>query len=99
MMASAISERIGLPVISTSLIRRKDTERHRAGMDATERMHSMENVFRVRAKKNIEGKNILVVDDVMTTGATAGEIAGTLLAEGATSVSFLTIARAIHLFA
>ena len=66
---------------------------HRAGMDASERARSLERAFRVRAPRLIAGRAILVVDDVMTTAATAHEIAVTLLDAGARAVSLMTLAR------
>jgi predicted amidophosphoribosyltransferase len=43
----------------------------------------------------IKSRSVLVVDDVMTSGATAEEVAASLYAAGARSVCLLTIARAI----
>lgn len=44
----------------------------------------------------VEGRNILLIDDVMTTGATANEVSRVLLASGAQSVSVAVIARALR---
>lgn len=88
-----------LQVDAASLIRAKHTERHRSGMKMRERARSLEKAFRVRAPRLIENKAVLLVDDVMTTGSTANEIAQTLLANGAQSVGVLTLARAATEFA
>jgi competence protein ComFC len=88
----------GLRVNSTAVIRVKKTERRRAGMGARERARSLENAFRVRAPRLVEGRAMLLVDDVMTTGSTAGEIARVLLDGGARTVSVLTLARAMNEF-
>lgn len=88
----------GLRLDMASLIRARHTEKHRAGMGARERARSLKKAFRVRAPRLIEGKAVLLVDDVMTTGSTAHAIAEVLLNGGARSVSVLTLARAASEF-
>jgi ComF family protein len=98
LIARAVADAFGLPLDTTSLVRAKATERHRSGMDAESRADSLRAAFRVRAPRLIEGKSLLLADDTMTTGATAGEIARTLVAAGAGEVRVLTVARAASLF-
>lgn len=93
-IAQALARQTGLPVMTSALIRAKDTERHRAGMDAKARLQSLEGAFAVHAPRLIAYRAVLVVDDVMTTGSTAHEIARTLGESGARSVNVLTLARA-----
>lgn len=88
----------GLRVNSTAVLRVKRTERHRAGMGARERARSLEKAFSVRAPRLVEGRVALLVDDVMTTGSTASEIAHVLLDGGAKMVNILTLARAMNEF-
>jgi len=57
-----------------------------------ERMHNVKNSFRVSDGNVIKGKNILLIDDVLTTGATASEAAFTLKQYGAAAVFILAIA-------
>jgi ComF family protein len=95
LIAHALARHTGLPVNLVSLVRAKATERHRAGMGIDERAKSLRKAFRVRAPRLIQEKVVLVVDDVMTTGSTAHEIAHTLLAANARAVKVLTLARAI----
>lgn len=85
----------GLPVYATALQRTKATEKHRVGMDATARLKSIAGAFTVHAPRLIVTRRILLVDDVMTTGSTAHEIALELLESGARSVQVLTLARAV----
>jgi len=89
----ALTNTVGLRLDTASLTRVRPTMPHRAGMDASERARSLERAFRVRAPRLIAGRAILVVDDVMTTAATAHEIAVTLLDAGARAVSLMTLAR------
>ena len=58
-------------------------------------MTNLKGAFKVCDKAEIGGRNILLIDDVMTTGATLGECAKTLLAGGALSVRCFTFARGI----
>ncbi|MBL8209022.1 MAG: ComF family protein, partial [Blastocatellia bacterium] len=74
--------------------RAKQTERHRAGLGARERARSLAGAVRVRAPRLLENRAVLLVDDVLTTGSTAHELAQTLLKGGARSVAVLTLARA-----
>lgn len=83
-----------LPLDEHSVVRRLHTERHRAGMDAKARRQSVAEAFAVRHRDLINGKRVLLVDDVFTTGATASACAETLKHAGAEEVFVLTIARA-----
>ena len=56
-----------------------------------ERQENVKNAFKVN-KNCIYGKNILLIDDVITTGATISECAKTLKENGANTVNFITIA-------
>ena len=95
LMADALAAHTSLPVLLTALERAKATSRHRAGMGIKERAKSLRKAFRVRAPRLVAGRSLLVVDDVMTSGSTAHEIAQTLLDAGAQAVKVLTLARAV----
>ncbi len=97
-IARALVAASGLRADAAGIARIKKTEKHRAGMGARERARSLEEAFRIRAPRLIEGRVLLLVDDVMTTGSTAQEIAVTLLDGGARAVSVLTLARAASQF-
>ena len=93
-MAQALSQVTGLPFLMSALTRTKETALHRAGMDAKARLQSLRGAFAVHAPRLIAYRTVLLVDDVMTTGSTAHEIAQTLCENGARAVSVLTLARA-----
>jgi ComF family protein len=80
--------------IPDALIRVKNTvpQGHKK---ATDRKSNVSRAFKTNPKYNIEGKNILIIDDVYTTGATLNECAKTLYREGAMEVNCLTLARAV----
>lgn len=98
LIAAVLAKHTGLPMNTVSLLRVKPTERHRAGMGVDERAKSLRKAFRVHAPRLLAGRNVLVVDDVMTTGSTAHAIAQTLLDGGARSVKVLTLARAVSVY-
>ena len=52
----------------------------------------MGNAFKVKNKNKIAGRNILIIDDVITTGATTSECAKVLLNEGANKVFAASVA-------
>jgi ComF family protein len=93
-IARLISKQTNIPIDETSLVRTRHTEKHRAGMDRKARSESVENAFEVKRPRIIEGKNILLVDDVFTSGATVSNCARALKKSGACKVYVLTIARA-----
>ncbi len=63
------------------------------GLSAEKRLENVENAF--RADKQVQGKHILLIDDVCTTGATMAAAATALLDIGAQTVSGYCVARAI----
>lgn len=66
-----------------------------AGLSRKERRSNLKNAFTLRDPSAVIGKNILLVDDVYTTGSTVNECAGVLLKGGAKRVDVLTLARAM----
>jgi predicted amidophosphoribosyltransferase len=66
-----------------------------AGLSNTSRRRNVNDAFRCRRgwARHIEGRRILLVDDVMTTGATAAACALTLKRAGAARVAFFAVAR------
>jgi len=92
-IARSISPVLNLPVDEESLLRTQYSERHRAGLDARGRWDTVNNAFSVPNPRLIKDEQILLVDDVLTTGATATSCASALLDAGASTVSVLTIAR------
>jgi ComF family protein len=65
------------------------------GLGRKKRISNIKNAFAITDPKKINGKSILLVDDVYTTGTTANECAKVLLKSGAEYVDVLTLARAI----
>ncbi len=78
---------------ATSLVRRRET-RSQTGLTRHQRRANLRGAFRVVDRARIRQRTILLIDDVMTTGATAGECARVLLRAGAKEVYVATVARA-----
>ena len=83
----------GRRYLPQTLTRARET-RSQVGLSAMERKENVSGAFRAEAAL-ASGKNILVMDDVATTGATLASCAGTLLEAGARTVFTLTLARAL----
>jgi predicted amidophosphoribosyltransferase len=92
-IARALSKSLRLPLDEVSLIRTLQVEKYRAGLDAKGREETVVRAFEVRYPQLIAGENVLLVDDVFTTGATASSCGKALLQAGAAKVFVVTIAR------
>lgn len=78
---------------TSSLVRTRETA-SQTGLTRHQRRANMRGAFSVVRPDRIQGHSLLVVDDVMTTGTTAGECARVLLRAGARQVFVATVARA-----
>jgi ComF family protein len=85
----------GLPVGRHWLLRTRPTQ-VQAGLSRRERRLNMSGAFAVSKQAQLEGKALLLWDDVFTTGATLNECARILKQRGASAVSVLTVARVIR---
>ncbi|MFA4971110.1 MAG: phosphoribosyltransferase family protein [bacterium] len=82
---------------SSCLIGRVRAVRRQVGLSRMQRMENVRGVFAAtgRAREIVHDRSVLILDDVMTTGATLNECARALAAAGARSVDALTVARAL----
>lgn len=95
LIGSYVAAAFGVPLDSLSLARKAETPFHRAGMDQKARELTVAKAFVITRPSLIADKRILLVDDVMTSGATASECSRVLKAAGGRSVSVFTLARAV----
>lgn len=92
-IVKGLSSKLKIPFTSRTLKRIRYTETQTA-FNLTEREKNISNAFKVRNKNKITGKNILIVDDVITTGSTIRECGKALLASSAKSVYACSVAIA-----
>lgn len=91
LMARVISKKLKIPLYMDMLLKIKDTS-PQVGLNAKERMKNLRRAFKTSGK--INNLRLLLLDDVMTTGATARECSKTLMSAGAKEVIVITLARA-----
>jgi ComF family protein len=92
-LARPIALGIKAPYSSKSLRRLRDT-RTQVGLNAEERRNNVVHAFEARSEF-VSQKNILVIDDITTTGSTINACAAALIQAGAKNVYGLTLARAV----
>ena len=92
MLAAELGRRIGCET-GWGMLRRIKPTRTQTNLTAPQRLSNVQNAFESRRPKRLAGRNILLVDDVMTTGATVNACAKALKKGGAQSVYVLTVAR------
>jgi len=91
--ARGLSETLDIEINADLLIRIKHSSTQ-TKKTKIERWKNVEDIFKVTSAEDLVDKNILLVDDVITTGSTLASCANELLAKGASSVSVVTIAVA-----
>lgn len=91
LLARSIARRTGLPVLHP--VRRRRATRVQAGLSNARRRENVAGAFVAKKAGAVKGLRILLIDDVMTTGATASACAHALKRAGAQSVALLTLAR------
>ena len=92
LLGKNLASRIGIP-FRGGLLRRQKSTASQTRLTAAQRAHNVRGVFSVPWPRRVQGARVLLVDDVMTTGATVNECARVLKNAGAASVMVLTVAR------
>ena len=93
LLAGPVARRFGLPV-SGNVLGRSRHASPQSGLSSAARRRNVAGLFEVADRRSIEGRRVLLVDDVLTTGATAQAAARALKRAGAAQVTVLTLARA-----
>ncbi|HNV23811.1 MAG TPA: ComF family protein [Candidatus Omnitrophota bacterium] len=90
LLAHPIAKEFQIKISTTNIIRVRYTP-PQVQLSQKERWTNIEGAFRIKSQNEINNKNILIIDDLLTTGATASEIARTLKKAGAKTVGVLTL--------
>jgi ComF family protein len=97
-LAQAIGALTRIPTATTALIRTKATQSQGAMPSARARAKNVVRAFALAetGKAKVAGRRVVIVDDVLTTGATVSACAKALAKAGAASVSVVTLARVVR---
>lgn len=95
LLAGAVAVELGLPVAQTGLVRIRPTPSQK-GASSRQRLRNVAGAFRMGDVPRLANTHIILIDDVLTTGATLLSCARTLRKAGARSVSGLTLARVMR---
>ena len=93
-LAVGLSKAVNVPVLKRNLRRVKDTPTQ-TRLDAESRMKNLRDAFAIRDETVFEGKRLVILDDVFTTGATMDSCAKTLRGAGAREVVALAVAKGV----
>ncbi|PCI56095.1 MAG: amidophosphoribosyltransferase [Alphaproteobacteria bacterium] len=96
LIAGALAKSVDIPCLPTAMKRVRATP-SQGHLTSDERMKNVQEAFDVPLKyqEMIKGKSIILIDDVLTTGATVNECAKVLYYHGARQVDVLTLARVV----
>jgi len=89
-LAKVISKKLNIPMNASVLIRKKETK-PQSGLSFTQRKNNMKDAFELKNTFDIYHKNILLIDDIYTTGATINSCSKLLKKKNANEVYFLTL--------
>lgn len=95
LLAKALSREMGIPLVSTLKKKRHNVAQSTIHDDSQRRANVL-GAYRINPKADIAGKQILLLDDIITTGATCSECARTLLTAGAKKIYCAAIAGTDH---
>lgn len=97
LLACELSKLSGKPAIPDLIIRKRPT-RSQGGLSAKARLRNVQGVFEINPARRelLENMRIVLVDDVLTTGATVNSCSKTLLSDGAANVDVLTFSRVVR---
>jgi ComF family protein len=94
LLAKPLQKYLGIPIINDIIIRDKITQTQNA-LNKEERFLNIHEAFRVVNTKLLNGANILLIDDIFTTGATVSEASRVLMRSGALDVKVLTLTAGV----
>ena len=94
LLARALSKRTGVPMDASALLRARRTP-SQGGLSAVGRRRNVAGAFVVPDRARVEGLRVVIIDDVMTTGATLSSCARVLRKAGAARIDAVCLARVV----
>jgi ComF family protein len=95
LLSEVLSDKLGLPFAGRLLRRRRHTL-PQSSVAPSKRWENVRQAFSVRGGYRLNQAHVLLVDDILTTGATCSEAARALRKAGAAQITVVVVARAIH---
>lgn len=95
LLGAALSKQLFIPMREDILLRTRNTP-HQTNLSRTARIDNLHDAFIVRHQENIKGKQLILLDDVLTTGTTIMTCAKTLHQAGAASIISATLASGLR---
>ncbi|NLS96017.1 MAG: ComF family protein [Planctomycetaceae bacterium] len=92
-LSEELSRQVGVPVLTGVLVRNRNT-RPQKDLGHAERFRNVRGAFSLRRGYGLGGTRVIVVDDVMTTGATCNEVTKVLKKGGVNAVCAVVVGRA-----
>ena len=92
LISKSLAKELGLEYNNKSLVKIKSNQTQ-STLTEKERFENVKNVFEVEHKELIKGKNIILFDDILTTGATIDECSKVLKKNGVNDIVVLTLAK------
>ena len=92
-MAKIVARKTGIPYMRHILVKKRNTE-PQSTLPLKQRLRNLDGAFELKRRRRISGKNVLLIDDVFTTGTTIKRCAE-LLVQMDAAVTVLTLARSV----
>lgn len=89
LLALSISKHLNIPITKTLIKKNHTQDQH--FLDKSEREENLKNAFKIKNKNEIKGKNILLIDDIITSGETIRECAKILIKNEAKAIFALAL--------
>lgn len=93
-IADSLHKALNIPLLENTIVRDKETTAQE-GLTVSKRRRNLANAFKIKhnSTREIKGKNIIVIDDVVTTGATMNSLCKYLKKKGANKITIFCISR------
>ena len=93
-ICDSLHKQLGIPMLNKQILRAKETVAQE-GLNIKRRKTNLHNAFIVNqnAQQNLSGKNIIIIDDVVTTGSTINSLCNTLKKKGVNNITVFCISR------